>query len=93
MNLLEPGDTAIVGVHRLLRRRIAEMAERCGAKVVEVSADWGEHVPNEQLLDALDQHPDARLARRRPRRDLDRRASIPLEELGRELSAAGATRC
>ncbi len=26
-----------------------------------VDADWGEHVPNERLLAALDQHPDARL--------------------------------
>jgi alanine-glyoxylate transaminase/serine-glyoxylate transaminase/serine-pyruvate transaminase len=29
--------------------------------VVEVEADWGEHVPNDQLLDALDRHPEARL--------------------------------
>jgi len=29
--------------------------------VVEVSADWGEHVPNHRLLAALDDHPEARL--------------------------------
>ena len=60
-NLLEPGDTAIVGVSGFFGRRVAEIARRCGAAVVEVEADWGEHVPNARLLDALDRHPDARL--------------------------------
>ncbi len=60
-NLLEPGDVAIVGVCGFFGRRIAEIARRCGARVVEVEADWGEHVPNARLLDALEQHPEARL--------------------------------
>jgi alanine-glyoxylate transaminase / serine-glyoxylate transaminase / serine-pyruvate transaminase len=60
-NLLEPGDEAIVGVSGFFGRRIAEIAQRCGATVVEVEADWGEHVPNEQLLAALERHPNARL--------------------------------
>ena len=29
--------------------------------MVEVSANWGEAVPNERLIDALDRHPDSRL--------------------------------
>ncbi len=61
VSLLEPGDTAIVGVSGYFGRRIVEIARRCGANVVEVEADWGEHVPNDALVDALDQHPDARL--------------------------------
>jgi alanine-glyoxylate transaminase / serine-glyoxylate transaminase / serine-pyruvate transaminase len=61
VNLLEPGDTAIVGVSGFFGRRIVEIARRCGAEVVEVEADWGEHVPNEQLLQALEDHPNARL--------------------------------
>ena len=60
-NLVEPGETVIVGVNGYFGRRIAEIARRCGAEVVEVSADWGEHVPNERLLAVLDDHPDARL--------------------------------
>lgn len=60
-NLLEPGDTAIVGAAGFFGRRIAEIARRYGAEVVEVEADWGEHVPNARLLEALDRHPDARL--------------------------------
>jgi alanine-glyoxylate transaminase/serine-glyoxylate transaminase/serine-pyruvate transaminase len=60
-HLLEPGDTAIVGVNGFFGRRIVEIANRLGANVVEVPADWGEHVANDRLLEKLDQHPDARL--------------------------------
>jgi alanine-glyoxylate transaminase/serine-glyoxylate transaminase/serine-pyruvate transaminase len=60
-NLLEPGDTAIVAQCGYFGRRISEIARRHGADVVEVSADWGEAVPNERLLEALDRHPHARV--------------------------------
>jgi alanine-glyoxylate transaminase/serine-glyoxylate transaminase/serine-pyruvate transaminase len=61
VNLLEPGDTAIVAQNGYFGRRISEIARRHGAKVVEVDAEWGEAVPNERLVDALDRHPHARL--------------------------------
>ena len=61
VNLVEPGETVVVGVNGYFGRRISEIARRHGAQVVEVEADWGEHVPNERLLGALDEHPDARL--------------------------------
>jgi alanine-glyoxylate transaminase/serine-glyoxylate transaminase/serine-pyruvate transaminase len=60
-NLLEPGETAIVAVNGFFGRRIVEIARRLGAAVVEVEADWGQTVPNEALLQALDAHPEARL--------------------------------
>jgi alanine-glyoxylate transaminase/serine-glyoxylate transaminase/serine-pyruvate transaminase len=60
-NLLEPGDTAIVAQSGYFGRRISEIARRHGAEVVEVNADWGEAVPNERLIDALDRHPHARM--------------------------------
>jgi alanine-glyoxylate transaminase / serine-glyoxylate transaminase / serine-pyruvate transaminase len=60
-NLLEPGETAIVARSGFFGGRIAEIARRYGANVVEVSAEWGEAVPNESLLEALDEHPEARL--------------------------------
>jgi alanine-glyoxylate transaminase/serine-glyoxylate transaminase/serine-pyruvate transaminase len=61
VNLLEPGDTAIVAEAGFFGRRLGEMAERRGARVVRVTAPWGETVPNAALLDALDAHPEARL--------------------------------
>lgn len=59
--LVEPGDVVIVANAGFFGERIAEIARRYGAEVVEVKAQLGQHVPNERLLDALDQHPDARL--------------------------------
>ena len=60
-NLLEPGDTAIVAQSGFFGGRIAEVARRYGVEVVDVKADWGEAVPNERLLQALDDHPEAGL--------------------------------
>lgn len=60
-NLVEPGETVIVGASGYFGRRMAEMARRSGAAAIEVTADWGEHVPNERLLAALDAHPETRL--------------------------------
>jgi alanine-glyoxylate transaminase/serine-glyoxylate transaminase/serine-pyruvate transaminase len=60
-NLLEPGDTAIVAQCGYFGRRIGEIARRHGANVVEVDVDWGEAVPTERMIDALDRNPHARL--------------------------------
>jgi alanine-glyoxylate transaminase / serine-glyoxylate transaminase / serine-pyruvate transaminase len=60
-NLLEPGDKAIVAQAGFFGGRIAEIARRHGAEVVDVTADWGEIVPKERLIETLDEHPDARL--------------------------------
>ncbi|NLE08517.1 MAG: alanine--glyoxylate aminotransferase family protein, partial [Dehalococcoidales bacterium] len=40
-NFLEPGDVAVIGVNGLFGQRMADNAVRCGARVVEVAADWG----------------------------------------------------
>jgi alanine-glyoxylate transaminase/serine-glyoxylate transaminase/serine-pyruvate transaminase len=61
VNLVEPGDTVIVGVSGYFGARIAEIARRHGANVVEVAEEWGHHVPNERLVEALEGHPGARL--------------------------------
>ena len=61
-NVLEPGDTAVVGVNGVFGTRIAEMARRMGATVVDVEAPWGEVVPPERMTKALDGHPGARVA-------------------------------
>ncbi|MGH2890529.1 MAG: pyridoxal-phosphate-dependent aminotransferase family protein [Solirubrobacteraceae bacterium] len=60
-HLLEPGETAIIGVCGFFGRRMVEIARRLGAEVVAVEADWGEVVANDRLLAAFDEHPDARL--------------------------------
>src|SRR5215210_3879775 len=61
VNLVEPGDTVIVAQCGFFGRRIAEIARRAGARVVTVTADWGEGVSNDALMTALDDEPRARM--------------------------------
>ncbi|MDQ3849712.1 MAG: alanine--glyoxylate aminotransferase family protein [Actinomycetota bacterium] len=83
-SLTEPGDTVIVGASGYFGLRMIEIARRHGADVVEVTADWGEHVPNARLLEALDARPDATLMAV-VHGETSTGSQHPLEELGAEL--------
>jgi alanine-glyoxylate transaminase/serine-glyoxylate transaminase/serine-pyruvate transaminase len=61
VNLLEPGDTIVVAQCGFFGRRIAEIARRHGARVVTVTANWGECVSNDALMAALGDEPRARM--------------------------------
>jgi alanine-glyoxylate transaminase / serine-glyoxylate transaminase / serine-pyruvate transaminase len=61
VNLLEPGDTAIVGANGVFGDRMCEVARRCGAEVVRVEAEWGTPLDPARLLDAQQANPHARL--------------------------------
>jgi alanine-glyoxylate transaminase / serine-glyoxylate transaminase / serine-pyruvate transaminase len=51
-NLLEPGDRALIGVHGVFGTRMAEVARRCGAEVVEVTGEWGRALAAEDFRKA-----------------------------------------
>ncbi len=61
VNLLEPGDEAIVCVNGVFGERMADVAARAGGKVVRVDAPWGQPVDSEDVRAALDAHPEAKL--------------------------------
>jgi alanine-glyoxylate transaminase/serine-glyoxylate transaminase/serine-pyruvate transaminase len=61
VNLLEPGDTAIVGVNGVFGERMCDVASRCGAEVVRVDEEWGRAIDPQRLLDAQRAAPHARL--------------------------------
>lgn len=61
VNMVEPGDTVVVGVNGVFGTRLAEMAHRMGARVVAVEADWGRIVPEERVVEAVEENPEARL--------------------------------
>jgi alanine-glyoxylate transaminase/serine-glyoxylate transaminase/serine-pyruvate transaminase len=84
VNLLEPGDTAIFAEAGFFGRRLADIAERNGVNAVRVKAPWGETVPNAAILDALDEHPEARLIAV-VHAETSTGALHPLRELGTEL--------
>ena len=41
VNLLEPGDAALIGVNGVFGTRMVDVAQRCGANVDTVEAEWG----------------------------------------------------
>ena len=53
VNLLEPGDEAIICIHGVFGIRMAEIAERCGARVIKVEAPWGEPIDPAMVSKAL----------------------------------------
>lgn len=56
VNLVEPGDTVVVGVNGVFGGRIAEVARRAGAQVATVEAPWGHTIDPELFVDAVRQH-------------------------------------
>ena len=61
-NTVEPGETVVVGVIGYFGKRLVDMCGRYGAKVVEVSAPWGEALSLDTLIQAVEQHKPAVLA-------------------------------
>jgi alanine-glyoxylate transaminase/serine-glyoxylate transaminase/serine-pyruvate transaminase len=62
VNLLEPGDTAVVAIAGFFGERMAQMAERTGARVVRVAATPGRAVDPADLEAALSRSPVKLLA-------------------------------
>lgn len=86
VNLLEPGDVAVVGIAGLFGERMAEVARRAGAEVREARADWGSPVDAEAVAALLDGakvlafvHAETSTGMRQP--------VEPLAALGREAGA------
>lgn len=61
VNLLEPGDVAVVGRNGVFGTRMVEVATRAGAKVAAVDAEWGRPIDPAAIEDALDAHPEAKV--------------------------------
>ena len=60
-NLIEPGDEMIVCVNGIFGTRMRDVAQRCGAVVHSVEADWGNIIDLDQIEQALSDHPDSKL--------------------------------
>ncbi|MEM7139305.1 MAG: alanine--glyoxylate aminotransferase family protein [Myxococcota bacterium] len=57
VNLLEPGDRALIGRHGVFGGRMAEVARRCGAEVTVVDAPWGRALDPDDLARAAKHGP------------------------------------
>jgi len=54
VNLLEPGDEAVICIHGVFGNRMADIAERCGATVIKVEAEWGTPIKVDDVKKALE---------------------------------------
>ncbi len=54
VNLIEPGDEVVIGVNGVFGTRMCDVAERCGAKVIKVEAEWGTIIEPTQIAAALE---------------------------------------
>jgi len=61
VNLLEPGDKAVVCQNGVFGGRMKENVERCGAQAIMVEDEWGKPVDPNKVEKALQAHPDAKL--------------------------------
>lgn len=61
VNLLEPGDKAIVAVNGVFGKRMIENVQRCGATAIAVEQAWGTPVDPAAVEQALAAHPDAKV--------------------------------
>lgn len=61
VNVLEPGDTAIIAQNGVFGGRMADIVTRCGAKLVLVETEWGKPIDLDALSDAINAHPEAKL--------------------------------
>ncbi len=61
VNLLEPGDEALVCVNGAFGGRMKDVMERCGAIVHTVESAWGEIITDEAAGEAIAAHPKAKL--------------------------------
>ncbi|MEA3407751.1 MAG: alanine--glyoxylate aminotransferase family protein [Chloroflexota bacterium] len=53
INVLEPGDPVLVCVSGIFGERMVEVANRCGADVTRVDAEWGTAIQADQVEEAL----------------------------------------
>ncbi len=88
VNLIEPGDEVVVGVNGVFGGRMADVAERCGAKVTKVEAPWGRIIEASQIAEAV--------KGRKPKlvavvhAETSTGALTPVEEVSRIAHEAGA---
>ena len=89
VNLLEPGDAAIVCVNGVFGTRMKDVFERCGARVHAIEAPWGETIPEERVAEALKAMPDAKVFGI-VHAETSTGAHQPLEEISKLVHDAGA---
>ncbi len=88
VNLLEPGDEALVCVNGVFGNRMCENVERCGAKLTRIDAPWGSPIDAAQVKEALENSSPKVVAI--VHAETSTGVLQPLEEIGKMVRDAGA---
>ena len=90
VNLLEPGDSAVICVNGAFGGRLAEIARRCGAEVTTCEVPWGEVIDVHVLRRMLDGLPAAPRLIAAVHAETSTGACQPLEEMSKLAHERGA---
>lgn len=89
VNLLEPGDKAIVCVNGLFAERMADIVKRCGAEPIIIQGEWGNIVEPEKVKATLKENNEIKLLAI-VHAETSTGVRQPLEEISRLTKEAGA---
>jgi alanine-glyoxylate transaminase/serine-glyoxylate transaminase/serine-pyruvate transaminase len=89
MNLIDPGDKVISCHWGFFGSRLNDFAHRVGADVVELSADLGQIVPVDEIMEAVAANPDAKVVSV-VHAETSTGADFPLADLAAALRASGS---
>jgi alanine-glyoxylate transaminase / serine-glyoxylate transaminase / serine-pyruvate transaminase len=89
MNLVDPGDTVISCHSGFFGSRLNDFAHRVGANVIELTADLGQVVSVDRVIDALTANPETTIVSV-VHAETSTGAEFPLAELGTALRASGS---
>jgi alanine-glyoxylate transaminase / serine-glyoxylate transaminase / serine-pyruvate transaminase len=90
VNLLEPGDAAVVVAAGVFGNRMAEIAGRCGARVLKLEVPWGETIEPGQIEDVLRKEGGKVKVVALVHAETSTGAQQPMEGLGKLCHAHGA---
>lgn len=88
VNLIEPGDKVVVGVNGVFGMRMCDVAERCGAEVVKIEAEWGNIIEASALETTIKTYSPKLVAI--VHAETSTGALTPIEEISRITQNAGA---
>ncbi len=88
-NLIEPGDEMIVCVNGVFGTRMRDVAQRCGATVHSIEAEWGRIIETAAVADTLKAHPKTKVFGI-VHAETSTGAHQPIEEISRLVHSAGA---
>jgi alanine-glyoxylate transaminase/serine-glyoxylate transaminase/serine-pyruvate transaminase len=89
LNLVDPGDKVISCHWGFFGSRLNDFAHRVGADVVELTADLGQIVPVDRILETLAAHPDTKIVTV-VHAETSTGADFPLAELAEAMRASGS---